>query len=44
MRPTVEKRRGASPQLVLLAAFAALACGTVAAVIAIRVLHTVLSG
>ena len=44
MSPTVEKHRGASPQLVLLAALAALACGTVAAVIVIRVLHTVLSG
>jgi hypothetical protein len=44
MSPTVQKRRGAPPQLVLLAAVAALACGTVAAVIVIRVLRTVLSG
>lgn len=33
-----------SPQLILLAALAALACGTVAAVVAIRVLVTVLGG
>jgi len=34
----------APPQLVLLAAFAALACGGVAAVVVIRVLRTVLGG
>jgi hypothetical protein len=33
-----------NPQLILLAALAALACGTVAALIAIRVLQSVLSG
>jgi hypothetical protein len=38
------KHGGAPPQLVLLAALAALACGTVAAVIVIRVVHTVLGG
>jgi hypothetical protein len=34
----------ASPQLILFAALAALACGAGAAIIAIRVLRTVLSG
>lgn len=43
-RAETMKRRGAPPQLVLLAALAALACGTVAAVIVIRVVHTVLGG
>ena len=38
------KRRGAPPQLIILAALAALACGTVAAVIVVRVVHTVLGG
>lgn len=33
-----------SPQLILLAALAALACGTAAAVVAVRVLVTVLGG
>jgi hypothetical protein len=33
-----------SPQLILLAALGALACGTIAAIIAVRVLQTVLSG
>lgn len=33
-----------TPQLILLAAFIALACGTAAAVIVIRVLDTVLKG
>jgi hypothetical protein len=32
------------PQLILLAAFAALACGALATVVAIRVLRTVLAG
>ncbi len=34
----------APAQLILLGAFAALACGVAAAIIAIRVLHTVLAG
>jgi hypothetical protein len=33
-----------SPQLILLAAVAALACGTIAAIVAIRVLQSVLNG
>jgi hypothetical protein len=38
------KRGGAPPQVVLLAALAALGCGTAAAFIVIRVVHTVLAG
>ena len=34
----------APAQLILLAALAALACGAAATIIALRVLHTVLSG
>jgi hypothetical protein len=36
--------KNAHTQLVLLAALAALVCGAVAAIIAIRVLHTILGG
>jgi len=37
-------KANAPPQLILLAALAALGCGAVAAVVAISVLHTVLGG
>lgn len=44
MSPSKEPRRSMPPQLVLLAALAALACGTAAAVIVIRVVERVLGG
>jgi len=34
----------APPQLILVAALAALACGAIAVIVAIRVVHTVLGG
>lgn len=44
MTSNEQRRRGAPAQLVVIAALAALACGTIAAVIAIRVVQTVLGG